>query len=230
MLVIATVGVNAFAFADGSSRPSTEAEKQYYARVINTVAKAIPAGPRGWGLVGQTEIEELTIVSTTVDNGQPLEVDYMISWKDAERIRKAEDATVQKLISSGTTQEQEITNIIKQNYPHDVAMDIDVRVNGNVYIPPEAVAAEPYAGAQVLRTEGEFSNSRYWQEGYTIVFLGSFWKDGVSQYIGETAELPHDQSPMKIQSIVINIQADPERTRKVLQQINWAALKRLLND
>lgn len=230
MLVIGIVGFNASVFADGSSRSATEAEKQYYARVINTVAKALPAGPRGWGVVGQTEIEELAIVSTTVDDGCPLWVDYRIAWKDAERIRKAEESITQKLISSGTTQEQEVTNIIKQNYPHDVAMEIDVAINGNVYIPPEAVTADTFAGAQVLQTEGEFSSNYYWQEGYTFVFLGSFWDGGVSKYIGQTSELTQGQSPMQIQSIVISIQADPERTRKVLQQINWAALKGLLNN
>lgn len=230
ILIIGIVGCNVVAFADGPTRPPTAIEKQYYDRVINTIVKAIPAGPSGWSKTGQTKIVKLTEVSTALDDGLPFEVDYMISWKDVERLRKAEEATVGKAVDSGVTQEDEITNLIKEKYPHDVAMEINIIVNGEVYIPPEAGIADPVAGAPVLRTKGEFDPHRYWQEGCTYVFLGSFWNGDVSQYIGDTPELTHSLPPTRIQSIVVSIQADPERTKTILQQINWDALKDLLNN
>jgi hypothetical protein len=224
------VGCNAAAFAEGPTRPPTAVEKQYYDRVINTIVKAIPAGPSGWSKTGQTKFAKLTEVSMALDDGLPFEVDYMISWKNVERLQKAEEEIVGKAVDRGITQEDEVTNFIKQNYPHDVAMEIDIIVNGRLYIPPEAVIADTVVGASVLRTEGEFDPHLYWQEGCTYVFLGSFWNGDVSQYRGETPELAQGLPPTQIQSIVINIQADPERTRKVLQQINWASLKGLLNN
>lgn len=231
MLIVGFVGCDVVAFAEGPTRLPTVIEKQYYDRVINTIVKAIPAGPSGWSKTGQTKFAKLTEVSTALDDGLPFEVDYVISWKDVERLQKAEDKIVGKAVDSGIiTQEDEVTNFIKQNYPHDVAMQINIIVNGRVYIPPEAVIADPVAGAPVLRTEGEFDPHLYWQEGHTYIFLGSFWNGGVSQYIGETPELLNSLPPTQIQSIVINIQADPERTRKVLQQVNWASLKGLLAD
>lgn len=231
LFIIIISGYNAVVFAEGPTRPPTAIEKQYYDRVVNTIVKAIPAGPSGWSKTGQTKFEKLTEVSTALDDGLPFEVDYTISWKDVERIRKAEEEIVGRAVDSGIiTQEDAVTNLIKQKYPHDVAMEINIIVNGRVYIPPEAAIAELVAGAPALRTEGEFDPHLYWQEGCTYVFLGSFWNGGVSQYIGETPELAYSLPSTQIQSIIVSIQADPERTKKVLQQINWDALKDLLSN
>lgn len=283
MLILCIVGCHAAVLACGQGRPATEAEKGYYARVINTISKAIPSGPPGWNLMRQTEIEELRCVSFAVDEGYPLPVEYGVSWENIARTNKADDAVVQALNENTTnsssnaerdkllnnyaqlaeqygetldrgdiakanqlqaemeqlsqtlngvlaSQDQERSDAINQNCPRDVKLDIYVCANGSVSIPPDADEIDPIAGVRVLRTKGEFSSERGWREGYSYVLLGSFWDEDISSFAGQSMELTRGLPLTQIQSIVVKVQADPKRARAVLQQIDWAALKRLLNN
>ncbi|MDT8903063.1 hypothetical protein [Anaeroselena agilis] len=280
MLTVCLAGLCAVACADGGNRPATTAEKDYYARVMNTAARALPAGPPGWSLVEKTKIEELKWVSPSVDQGYYLGADYHIAWKDAAREKEAQDAAARKLGDNSQKPNPEQDKLLKalerisaelgkavergdeagvrqlseeldkvsqrmeainnaraqqedeisiQNRPHDTTLAIDVWVNTHISLPATAAAADPpVAGAWALRTEGEFFREQGWQEGCTYVFLGSFWEDGVSQYIGQTPDLKLGLPPTRIQSVVVIVRADPARVQTVLRQIDWTALKSLL--
>jgi len=41
--------ISSFVFADGETRKATQKEKDFYRLVMETLIKALPAGPEGWG-------------------------------------------------------------------------------------------------------------------------------------------------------------------------------------
>jgi hypothetical protein len=81
----------------------------------------------------------------------------------------------------------------------------------------------------VYRTEGEFNANSGWREGATYVFLGKTWK--LKKY-GSTLNM--DAAAVKgvpslaVQTIVVRIEADPERAKQILEKIDWEALKKLI--
>ncbi|WP_037591657.1 hypothetical protein [Sporomusa ovata] len=146
-----------------------------------------------------------------------------------QQLGEEADEVSRKIEALNNTQAEKEDEIGIRNRPHDTTLGIDVWVNTHITLPARAKALEPpVAGAQALRTEGEFLREKGWQEGCMYVFLGSFWADGVSQYLGQTPDLRLGLPPTQIQSIVVVVQADPARAQAVLRQIDWAALKGLL--
>ena len=80
------------------------------------------------------------------------------------------------------------------------------------------------AGQPAFRTEGYYSSSGTWNEGSTMVFLGGRWfpPPGESAYQFANEE---GAPQTKLQTIVVWLEADPERAAAIFEMIDWRALQ-----
>jgi hypothetical protein len=218
--------------ADGDSHMASQGEKDFAKNVYATFQKALPPGPEGWEKTQATEVKELDRVFVT--NGWPLPLDYSVSWQDSKRLQESrmkEAEEIQKLaknpasINDNTTKE-----ISKKCAAKDATLNIKLATNAHsMSIQKGFAAIAPVGGGQAFRKESEYGDSGSWTEGTTYVFLGKGWKltgSGSSRYMESSAVkgAPVDAA----QTIVVQIQADPERAKQVIAKIDWEALKKLI--
>jgi hypothetical protein len=88
--------ISSLVFADGDTRKATQKEKDFYRIVMNTLIKAIPAGPEGWS-EEKNQFEELELVTPDCEK-YPFRVSYGISWNDVLR-KQAADEEIQTVLA-----------------------------------------------------------------------------------------------------------------------------------
>lgn len=220
--------------ADGDSRKPTQAEKDFNNKVLSVIDKAMPAGPEGWEKSGNsTGIPELETVYTEAK--EPLRMDYCIAWDDSKRQSEARDRFDEELTKlarkPGSTAGQ-LEELQQKMVLRDATVRIDVYVNiassHGIY---EKVAPAPaVAGGLAYRGPGEYTSDTGWREGPTYVFLGKSWKLDTSggTYVNFTPGKKAIASTA-VQNIVVKVQADSSRARRIVQAIDWEALNALMN-
>ncbi len=107
--------ISSLVFADGESRKAIQKEKDFYRMVMETLIKALPAGPEGWG-EEKDELSELEWVGKGNEN-YPFRVFYHASWNDYTR-KKAADEEIQKVLGPimlSTTSNPEYKKLIEQS-------------------------------------------------------------------------------------------------------------------
>lgn len=115
--------------------------------------------------------------------------------------------------------------------PRDVSINIWIRMNSfEVSFYDPAVQLEPIAESMAFQVAGKELNSHEWEPAYTYVFLGAGWNlqntdKGLSIMTLPDLKLPKTTA----QAIVVIVQAEPDRARKILAAIDWDALKKLLH-
>lgn len=87
----------------------------------------------------------------------------------------------------------------------------------------------PVAGRPVQRTAGEF-DAQYglWREGQSLVLLGA-WTAAASDGRTTFTAVPRPGAPSAaVQTILVRVQADDARARRLLESMDWRALEGLL--
>jgi len=87
----------------------------------------------------------------------------------------------------------------------------------------------PVAGLAAYRQEGEDDPRYGWREGTTWVFLGPGWKLVKNE---DSAHMENEPRPgvahSEAQTIVARVRADAKRARKIVEALDWEALKALV--
>ena len=177
LLTVLSFLVCSLAFADGDSRPATQAEKDFTKSIINTFAKTVPPGPAGWEKTADsTEIKELQIVYSA--KNQPLRVEYRIVWEDSKQIRDADVKFQEELIKLAQKpgfKGDGVDELQQKMTPHDVRVRVDINANMTSQGISEKVNPAPaITGGLVYQSQGQYRSG--WNEGSTYVFLGKGWK------------------------------------------------------
>jgi hypothetical protein len=133
-----------------------------------------------------------------------------------------------------TKKSQELTNgqnnIIQKMSPHDVRVTVIFWIN-SFWFTKYGLQDEPVSGNQAFREKGKYFEESGWNEGITYVLIGKKWKvksSGVGKSFDVTGE--SSVSYNTVQSVMVSVQADPQRTRSILAKIDWNALKRLIKN
>lgn len=110
----------------------------------------------------------------------------------------------------------------------EAALLITVNVFGEDFI-GRITPEKPVAGLASYRQAGEDDPRYGWREGTTWVFLGPGWKlvkneDSAHMENESRSELAHTE----VQTMVVRVQADPKRARKLIEAMDWNALKALV--
>jgi hypothetical protein len=88
--------ISSLVFADGETRKATQKEKDFYRMVMETLIKALPAGPEGWS-EEKNQFTELELVTPGCEKF-PFRVDHGLSWNDVTRKQEA-DEKIQKVLA-----------------------------------------------------------------------------------------------------------------------------------
>jgi len=96
VVIINVTFISSLVFADGETRKATQKEKDFYKRVMETLIKALPAGPEGWS-EEKNQFEELERVTPDCEK-YPFRVSYGISWNDIPR-KQAADEEIQTVLA-----------------------------------------------------------------------------------------------------------------------------------
>jgi len=115
ILIMNVILISSFVFADGETRKATQKEKDFYRLVMETLIKALPAGPEGWG-EEKSQFTELELVTPDCEK-YPFRVDCAASWIDDTR-RQAADEEIQKVLGPkmmSNNSNPEITKLSEQN-------------------------------------------------------------------------------------------------------------------
>jgi hypothetical protein len=107
--------ISSLVFADGETRKATQKEKNFYRMVMETLIKALPAGPEGWG-EEKNQFAELELVTPDCEK-YPFRVSYGASWNDDTR-RQTADEEIQKVlgpIMMRNTSNPELKKLSEQN-------------------------------------------------------------------------------------------------------------------
>jgi hypothetical protein len=218
------------ALADGDSRKATPNEKEFHARIRQSIGKAFPAAPQGWTVERDREADLATVVPGA--EKYPFRVSWHAVWKDVKRAEAGDMAMQMQMVEAASTAPPEklesvINELTRSMTPRDVDVRIDVSVNNlSESLPARTVEAPPVAGLPACRKEGE-EGSGGWREPVTWVFLGPGWKFRTP---GPYMEMPVPKGvpSLAVQGIVVRIEADAARTRGIIDKTDWAALKGLL--
>ena len=221
--------------ADGDARHATQSEKNFHQSVSSVFSNAVPPCPAGWEKTGDTtQIEALDFVSTGAEE-YPLHVDYCFACQNTQRIFEGQEkmvAEIQKLAESKAAfTEEMVRDLDERTTPHDVQTKILINANvtsrgiyENSFDPVTSIAG----GKTYVCAEKKDTN-RGWQEQVTYVFLGKGWElnrdCGVYMNAAVSKSLPHTA----VQTIIVRIQAAPERTKQIVREIDWEALKKVMD-
>lgn len=280
LMTLLTLLSFSIAYADGGiDRNATSAEKEFYKKVIDPLIKAIP-GPQGWELVQESdevnsaEKGELKAVPEGIEK-KPFFIRFEMMWKDAKRLKSAQDAfektditdpaqtelmnqlkkyneLFDKAIEKNDTKEIERISgemgkidekfqdrrasqedeLEKNKIPRDTCVIVTVMVNDFQQTVWQCEKQPSIEGCQVYRSTSQEAicdtSLGRWLEGSTWMYLGNNWKlknDGYGSFIFSPANgVPY----LTVQAMVVQIEAEPERAKQMLQQIDWASLKKLI--
>ena len=206
-------------------RKPTQVESEFDWLVTTTIDAAIPPRPNGWDVYAQTKPTQREWVPTGTEL-QPFEVNYAVEWRDTQRKKKA-DSEMSLALLKATTKEMQ-REIRREMSPRDWKATVEVRVNWfERWLDESAVELPSIGGARVFQKPAKIdAYSGDWVEARTYVFMGDGWRlDGRKMSSAERDDIPHTT----VHTILIEVWADAERTRGILQSIDLNALNSLLS-
>ena len=115
VVIMNVMFISSLVFADGETRKATQKEKDFYRMVMETLIKALPAGPEGWG-EEKNQFAELELVTPDCEK-YPFRVSYGASWNDDTR-RQTADEEIQKVLEPkmmSNTSNPELKKLSEQN-------------------------------------------------------------------------------------------------------------------
>ena len=149
---------------------------------------------------------------------------------EMERLQVQMEALGKKMEEVYSLRDQAVDEAAQAHEVTDISAAIRFEVNSfeePLYDPPSDVSF--IADEQAIRVEGHRNPHYGWQEGVTYVFLGPGWKPSDNSDSPGMAAQPRSGLPhTKAQTLVVKIQAAPEKADQLAQGIDWDALKALL--
>lgn len=125
---------------------------------------------------------------------------------------------------------EEEREIRREFSPRDWKVAVLVTANSFFKGFHQPVTEERIAGRRVYRREGDYLDDGTWEDGCSYVFLGADWGltegDVMERHMMAAAQdgLPHTA----VQTIIVEVWADAQRSRTILEAIDWNALEGLL--
>jgi hypothetical protein len=120
VILILLVGVSASGWADGPTRPATQAEKDYSLSMMTALSRALPKPLPGFEARDAAKIAPFDRV-TPGSEAAPLRVDYSVTWVNpaqAEKERTQEGEAINRAasrINTPSMQEQQKANMARIN-------------------------------------------------------------------------------------------------------------------
>jgi len=115
VVIMSVMLSSSLVFADGETRKATQKEKDFYRMVMETLVKALPAGPEGWS-EEKSQFVELELVTPDCEK-YPFQVSSSASWTDEAR-KQAADEEIQKVLGPkmmNNTSNPEYKKLTEQN-------------------------------------------------------------------------------------------------------------------
>lgn len=145
---------------------------------------------------------------------------------EVQRLQKKMEAAANALNQAYSERDARFTEAIRSREPHDVRVEIQIAANDlNVDLSHEFTEEPPVAGAKVVRINDEGHTNFGWQEGLTVAVLGK-WRL-TRDHPGMAAEPDPGRPHTAVQTVVVGVRAEKARARRLLEGIDWAALKAL---
>jgi hypothetical protein len=127
--------------------------------------------------------------------------------------------------------DKESDNTMEKMSARDVSIKVSIQVNNlslGLYEPVSQDA--PVAGGLTYRSQGVWTKDNGWREGTTYIFLGKGWKMKTDGGTSIDTKAQQGVPSTAVQAIIVWVQADPARTKQVLEKIDWNALKKLIQN
>ncbi len=93
-------------FADGDSRPATQAEKDFTINVLRTLENSIPAVPSGWVIEEKSEIVAPETVTADTEKYQ-VQAEYRQSWQHPGKLEEARIKEEQMITEMAASMQQD---------------------------------------------------------------------------------------------------------------------------
>lgn len=149
---------------------------------------------------------------------------------EAQRLQKQMEEVSRAMARVFERHDRELRAAMDPHQARDVEAKVTILVNvfGEDFI-GRATPEKPVAGLAAYRQEGEDDPRYGWREGTTWVFLGPGWKLVKNE---DSAHMENEPRPglahTEAQTMVARVRADPKRARKLVEAMDWNALKALL--
>jgi hypothetical protein len=105
ILSVLLLGLSTLAWADGETRPATQAEKDYSLRMLTALSQALPKPLPGFEARDASRVAPFDRVTPGCE-ASPLRVDYSVSWvnpEQADKERAQEGAAIERAASKINT-------------------------------------------------------------------------------------------------------------------------------
>lgn len=140
------------------------------------------------------------------------------------------EAMAQKMRAVYEKCDQELQAAMQEHEVRDIRASVFITTNRfSEHMSGSATEGEPVAGCKTVRHEGYRDPHYGWAEGSTYIFMGHDWGvDAGQEPAAMTAQVKPDVPHTEIQTIIVRIQASPERTEELISGMDWEALAALL--
>ena len=223
ILAAAGIAICSILFADGGPQhKATPAEAALNKMVLTAFAKAIPPGPDGWEKTGGTEITDLKLVFA--EPNEPFEMVYFVEWQDRKRDMEAQQKLADALtkMDPKSLNDKTLAELQKKLDLPDAKARIELRANGSsFYWNSEKMN-------QIASVAGGLAFRSQKQEGSTYIFLGGNWKMDPGGILFRPEKKAG--SSTVVQNIIVIVHADQKRADRLIQAIDWQALKALIKN
>ena len=147
-----------------------------------------------------------------------------------QRLTAEAEEIAAKLVEINSARDRKLNQAVEQVELHDIKAEIGIIINTfneSFYSP--IIEEDSIQGLRMIRTEGEQSEHYGWREGTTSLFMGDWKKmeeDGSEPFF--QAEIRPGIPPTKVQTILIRVQAAPDRAMALIEGLDLDKLKSLL--
>lgn len=150
---------------------------------------------------------------------------------EVQKIQVRLEALGRELSAAHEDQDRAFKAAARSEAVGDVKASISLTANlFSASLEERAVERDPVAGWPSLTTPGRENSGYDRQEGVVHVFLGSGWRLDPDQPSPTMIAQPRTGPPhTAVQTIVVRIQAAPERAERLIAAMDWSALGGLLD-
>lgn len=142
-------------FADGDSRPATQAEKDFTINVLRTLESSIPAIPSGWTLEEKSEIRAPETVTAGTEKYQ-VQAEYRQSWQHPAKLEEARIREEQMIAEMAVSMQQDQKGLEEtSNRMNALAEEFGKAIEKNDAAEVARIQAEMEALGQQLNAVGD---------------------------------------------------------------------------
>jgi hypothetical protein len=146
----------------------------------------------------------------------------------AQSLQKEIETQSKKMTPLIEAQDREMDSVMEKTSARDVQATI--RFSVNEFYQWAASSTEPsgqIAGCPSFKTRGGWTKERGWIEETTYIVVGKEVRLDKSAGLYIQVKEQKGAPSLAVQSIIVSVQANPQRTQQIIEKINWNALKKL---